>query len=209
MHTEIGHQESLQRPSRVIRAAGIATILGGALFMLPWGAIPSLLGMSIVTLLGVGLLVVGVGGFVKQYRETYGELGTAGTYTIGFGLASFVIGGLAVLFLAVARGNPLAPTQPAKIPIAEYALTTTIFFVGLAVLLAGAFALGISLWRADIGPRWSVGLLVLALPLFVAVPTLNVPVLDANLDATVATAAFGLAWIGLGTRLRAGTPDLD
>lgn len=157
-------------------------------------------------LVGIALLQWGIAGFYAQYKDRYGRLGVVGTYLVGLGLLPFAVGGLSVILVAIVRGNPLSPTEPISMPLNEYVLITQAFMLGLFIASAGAFALGISLWRADIGVRGGAVLLASALPLLLFLPAEQLPIIKVNLDALLATGTFGLAWIILGDRLRTATP---
>jgi hypothetical protein len=183
-HVEEGIQMSR---STLVRAAGAAAILGGALNLLvflhhPHGLLRAAVPASIACLL------LGVAGLHVLLWGREGRLGWLGFLSVGIGLLLGLIG-MAGSALGVLNPNPVAPV----INTGEHA---GLVFIGAGMLLWGIVAV-----RTRALGRWSV------LPLlFIGVIGLSgsvflVPAAFAALEGSVVPLVFAACWILFGLAL--------
>jgi hypothetical protein len=186
--------------STTVRWAGLAAMLGGALFVvsailiasMPRGCIGDECAArpmretgaaGALLVLALLLVVVGMAGLVIRARNAgrLGALGKTGAVVAAVGAALPVIGGL-VQGLLYDGDYPLMP-----------------YFVipGVLGLVVGFVLLGISVLLAKVLPRWAAALLVVG---SLAMLGLN----DQNAQALLAI-PFGIAWIAVGYVLWSGT----
>jgi len=148
---------------RLIRWSGLATMLGGLLFMVLWrlagmaestkvlGLTESAYGrMNTASLL---LLTAGLAGLYLHTRQAarFGRLGVAGFVLAFIGVALMVLGNVIEWWIS--------DLMFADVPLGEFKPGTHagwgIFLIGLCVLSVGLVLVGIATIQAKALPRWS------------------------------------------------------
>jgi hypothetical protein len=173
--------------STLVRAAGVAAILGGALNLLVFLHHPQGLLRAAVPL-SIACLLLGVAGLHALLWGREGRLGWLGFISVGVGLLLGLIG-MAGSALGVLNPNPVAPV----INTGEHA---GLVFIGAGMLLWGIVAV-----RARAFGRWGV------LPLlFLGVTGLSgivflVPAAFTVLEESVVPLVFAACWICFGLAL--------
>ena len=157
--------EALLSPFALIRASGIATIIGGAFFALfpllhpdhteagftSWVWVP----VHLMPNVGAILVLFGLVGLLVRQLERAGWLGLIGFLTAFLGTASFVMGTMIEAFMIPFMGlqNPAFEEGPPPPGIGEaFMVITTLFAVGYLLL-------GLATYRARVLPA-SVGVLL-------------------------------------------------
>jgi hypothetical protein len=200
-------------PSALIRASGVATIVGGILFALfpllhpdhtaagytSWIWVPAHMAPNV----GAILVLFGLVGLLARQLERAGLFGVIAFVVAFIGTASFVMGAMIEAFIIPFMGlqTPDVVDGPPPPGIGEaFMVITTLFAVGYLVL-------GIATYRAAVLPR-NVGLLLIVGALAnVVLPKLGA--IDLSLDAlwVVGFVLFGASVAWLGHALWSGTPN--
>lgn len=179
---EVHHMFALSR-SVLVRAAGAAAVLGGALNLL--GSVTHLHGLARAAVPGsIVCLIIGVLGLHALLWGREGRLGWLGFILVGVGLTLGFIG-MAGSALGVLRPNPVAPI----INTGEHA---GLVFIGAGMLLWGIVALQMK----ALG-RWSVMPLVIGLLSLTGIAFL-VPATFALLEESVVPLVFAACWMLFG-----------
>lgn len=178
--------------SGLVRAGGVAAMLGGALFLLsslthPHGLARAAVPGSIVC------LILGVVGLHALLWGREGRLGGIGFVLVGVGLVLGFIG-MAGSALGVLKPNPAAPV----INTGEHA---GLVFIGAGMLLWGVVAL-----RVKALGRWSVMPLLIGLPSLTGIVFL-LPEAFAALEHSWGPLVFAACWIPLGYALLTSRTD--
>jgi hypothetical protein len=179
-------QEVAMSRSTFVRLAGMAALIGGALFALSFVSHPPGLARAIVPASVAGL-IVGILGLHARLWGREGRLGGLGFVLVGLGLALGLIG-MAGSALGILDPNPIAPI----INTGEHA--------GLVPIGAGMLLWGIVTLRERALGRWSI------LPLLMGLLSLSgivflIPAAFAALEASAMPEVFGLSWMLLGFAL--------
>lgn len=207
-------RESLS-PSALIRASGLATIVGGTLFALfpllhpehDAAGYTSAMWVPAHMLPNVGaiLILFGLVGLLARQLERAGLFGVIAFVVAFIGTASFVMGAMIEAFIIPFMGlqTPEMMDGPPPPGVGEAFMVITLLF-GVGYVL-----LGLATYRARVLPRNVGGLLVVG-----ALANLVLPKLGAfapSLDAlwVVGFVLFGAAIAWLGYSLWSGTPDRD
>ena len=172
--------------STFVRMAGVAALLGGALFVLSFATHPQGLARAIVPASVAGLLI-GIMGLHARLWGREGRLGRWGFVLVGIGLGLGLIG-MAGSALGILDPNPLGPI----INTGEHA---GLVFIGAGLLLWGLVTL-----REQALGRWSI------LPLLMGLLSLSgivflIPAAFSALEQSAMPEVFGLSWILLGIAL--------
>jgi hypothetical protein len=158
-------EDSLLSPFALIRASGIATIVGGVFFALfpllhpdhteagftSWAWVP----IHLMPNIGAILVLFGLVGLLARQLERAGWLGLIGFLVAFIGTASFVMGTMIEAFMIPFMGlqNPAFEEGPPPPGIGEaFMVITTLFAVGYLIL-------GLATYRARVLPS-SVGALL-------------------------------------------------
>ena len=172
--------------STFVRIAGVAALLGGALFALSFATHPQGLARAIVPGSVAGL-IIGILGLHARLLGREGRLGVLGFVLVGIGLGLGLIG-MAGSALGILDPNPVAPI----INTGEHA--------GLVFIGAGLLLWGLVTRRERALGRWSI------LPLLMGLLSLSgivflVPAALEALEQIGLPEVFGLSWMLLGFAL--------
>lgn len=202
-------------PSALIRASGLATIVGGILFALfpllhpdhtaagytSWLWVPAHMSPNI----GAILVLFGLVGLLVRQLERAGLFGVIAFVVAFIGTASFVMGAMIEAFIIPFMGlqTPDMVEGPPPPGVGEaFMIITTLFSAGYLVL-------AIATYRARVLPR-NVGVLLIVGTLAnMVLPKLGA--IDLSLDPlwVVGFVLFGAAIAFLGYALWSGTPEQD
>lgn len=202
-------------PSALIRASGLATIVGGIFFALfpllhpdhttagytSWLWVPA----HMLPNVGAILVLFGLVGLLARQRERAGLFGVVAFVVAFIGTASFVMGAMIEAFIIPFMGlqSPDMVDGPPPPGVGEaFLVVTTLFALGYLVL-------GIATYRARVLPR-NVGLLLIVGTLAdIILPKLGG--IDPGLDPlwVVGFVLFGAAIAFLGYALWSGAPGQD
>lgn len=197
-------KQTSAKTSERLRQAGLAAIVGGVLYTLPWGledTSPALSdGGSLYWLIGVtgilaaGFIGVGLWGVHTRYGTQYGRVGRVLVYLLGFTITAMIGGNVL---------NLVAPTLADPNQAADATLGGTIWGLAMFGTLVLSIGYGVVLRRAGVS-RVGAGLLIAALPLFfigLVVLSILAGVIGINLGWLALGGPFGAAWVMLGYRL--------
>jgi hypothetical protein len=220
--------------STLTRAAGVAAVVGGLLYIGVQINHPHLDVAFITTtewkvrqtmkVLFATLSLAGITGmYLRQVKRT-GVLGLIGYVVLALGflfMVSIEIAG-AVVLPAIAHSSPdfvtdvLAVAVPGGHAVGDIGLMQPLILLDGVAYLAGGLIFGIALFRAHILARWAAALLALG-----AVATLAIPLLP-QVNFRLFAIPTGVALVGLGYSLwreqrtpaarpvpSSGTPQLD
>jgi hypothetical protein len=205
LQSDVGPIESGLSSPGLIRLAGLASILGGVLFVLPMELESPIANVAVVAVM-VGALIAGLIGVHLAYRRFYGRFGKASVVMIVLGL---VMAGRGATVVALAAPNPeaiaqsesmAAGTGTASPDVVVLAIVGTA--VGLYLVTVGSTVLGIVLWRRRLLPRAGAALLLFSFPAVLLGSVLGgVSILGVDAGSFLLGGPFGLAMVVLGRRL--------
>lgn len=194
--------EPRESRSSLTRYAGLAAILGGGIFVVPWTLGDPAVNVAILSTMVVGLLV-GLGGLHVTYRRSYGWLATAAVALIALGLVTVTAGAIGLVtqvsaLEGIAAGDLEAIPDDVIVAVAAVAL-------GLFVVMTAATGLGVAFWRRGLATRLVAGLLIASLPaLIVGTFFLEASAFGIDAGEILMTLPFGLAMVALGYHLWSG-----
>lgn len=192
----------------VIRAAGIAAVVAGMMFVVIQPLHPDDVLASVTTdawaiihyasLVMVTLFVVGITGIYARQVEKLGWLGLAGYVVLVIGLLLTAIGGVIEAFVQplIASNNPdfvqgmldMVHGHPTETPLGSIPL---VWNASSAGFLGGTLLFGIANFRARILSRW--GSAIFAVGMLAAAPVVAVL---GNPRVAAVPIGIGLAWLG-------------
>jgi len=200
-------------PSALIRASGLATIVGGVLFALfpllhpehdaagytSWIWVPAHMAPNV----GAILVLFGLVGLLARQLERAGLFGVIAFVMAFIGTASFVMGAMIEAFIIPFMGlqTPEMVDGPPPPGVGEaFLIITTLFAVGYLLL-------GIATYRAAVLPRNVGALLIVGTLADMVLPKLGG--IDPSLDPLwiVGFVLFGAAVAWLGYALWTSTPE--
>lgn len=191
-------ETSGSHPTR-FRYAGLAAMVGGAIFVLPWTLGDPAINVAILSVMVVGLLV-GLVGLHRTYRRAYGWLATTAVGLIAVGLVTLTAGAIGIA-TKLSTLDSIATGDLETIP-GDLLLAVAATGLGLFVVMTAATGLGIAFWRRHLATPLVAGLLIASLPaLIVGTFLLEAAAFGIDAGEILMTLPFGLAMMVMGYRL--------
>lgn len=192
-----------------IRRAGLAAVLGGVLWIVPYGSFGGAVPLSVAGPLAVGipvvLLLAGVAGFRARYGRSLGFWGRGGLVVVVAGLVLFGVGGALLYQYPGITGGSF----DGSISVGGW-VAIALLALGSVATAGGGAALGVALHQRRVGSRAAGPLLVAQVPAFLLTDYLaayEVPGVGRSLDLFLSMFLFGGAWVLLGYHLYATGGD--